>query len=102
MGQRRQGEDQGSGQGFRRAPGGGSGEGPHTTRGSEQRPARGPDQNQTQNLLKPRNDLAGPALFTRKGGDPRAPRPRRRPKLAPDRMFLPKSGRGRVVPPNVA
>ena len=34
------------------------------------------------------------ALFGCKGGDPRAPRPRRRPHFGPGQRFLPNSGRG--------
>ena len=40
------------------------------------------------------NELSGPALFGCKGGDPRAPRPRRRPHFSPGQRFLPNSGRG--------
>src|SRR5205085_11179169 len=43
-----------------------------------------------------RNALGGSALSGR-GGDPRAPRPRRRLNFCPGQTFLPKSDRGRFL-----
>src|SRR4029077_16920408 len=44
-----------------------------------------------------RRNTRPPSAFLVQGGDPRAPRPRRRPKFRPGQTFLPKSGRGRFL-----